>query len=141
VHEDDVATLETSTADDPEAAKRLGGMSYRTWWQLVRDDPNRHGWIVVDDERPVGYLDAERDGARVWIALLVFRHSRGRGYAAEIARLALGEGVLASAESVVGAVEQDNVASWRAATAAGFTETGVDDDGLVLWTRKIVASQ
>jgi RimJ/RimL family protein N-acetyltransferase len=107
----------------------------------VRDDPNRHGWIVVDDERPVGYLDAERDGARVWIALLVFRHFRGQGYAAEIARLALGEDVLASAESVVGAVEQDNVASWRAATAAGFTETGADDDGLVLWTRKIVASE
>jgi RimJ/RimL family protein N-acetyltransferase len=74
-------------------------------------------------------------------ALLVFRHFRGRGYAAEIARLALGEDVLASAESVVGAVEQDNVASWRAATAAGFTETGADDDGLVLWTRKMVASE
>ncbi|MDQ1647307.1 MAG: hypothetical protein QOJ50_3491, partial [Cryptosporangiaceae bacterium] len=61
MREDDVATLETSTADDPEAAKRLGGMNYRTWWQLVRDDPNRYGWIVVEGEQPVGYLDAEQD--------------------------------------------------------------------------------
>lgn len=65
------------------------------WWSLVQDDPDRHGWMILQEGSEVGYLDAELDGGCVYVALLVFQDARGRGVAGQAMRCALSDPVSA----------------------------------------------
>lgn len=48
-------TLQGRAADDEAGSRRLG-MPADQWWRLVRDDPCRHGWMILQDATEVGYL-------------------------------------------------------------------------------------
>lgn len=139
--EGDVVMLESSTSDDGEALARLGGMSYPLWCRPVRDDPNRYGWIAYKNGHAVGYLDAEHDGTEAWVAMLVFAPFRVQGLAGRILRTSLGEVPIWSAEVLVGAFESDNGASLRLVTSNGLVESGVDNDGPMIWSRRMDAPQ
>ena len=118
------------TDGDDEGAARLG-MPPTQWWHLVRDDPDRYGWMILQNGDEIGYLDAEKDGRCVYVALLVFRDMRGRGTARQVIRRALAEPVFCSAEAIIACVELNNHAARRLAGSVGFIETGLDADGLM----------
>lgn len=128
----DVVTLEVMTEADDEGAARLG-MPPAQWWQLVRDNPHRYGWMILQDGEEVGYLDAEQEGRFVYVALLVFRDRRGRGIAGQVIHRALAEPVFCSAEVIIACVELNNHAARRLARSVGFVETGLDADGLMTY--------
>jgi RimJ/RimL family protein N-acetyltransferase len=129
---EDVSVLDRLSRDDAEWQRRLG-MPHSTWWGLVSAGPERFGWLAVLGDDVVGYLDAERVGDAVSVALAIFKAWRGRGFAKELASLAIAVEPLAGARSIIAAVESDNAASHAVARAVGFVEDGQDEDGLILY--------
>ena len=63
-----------------------------------------------------------------YVAIVVSASRRRRGYGAFVVSLL----AIRVDQALVGAVEQDNVASKALAQAAGMRDIGADDDGLVL---------
>ncbi|GAA4542035.1 GNAT family N-acetyltransferase [Pseudonocardia xishanensis] len=133
---DDVPGLEMLTAADVEWKRRLG-MPHATWWRLVSTDADRFGWLVISDEEVIGYVDAERDGGTVSMAMAVFESWRGRGHSRKIIELLTTVEPLCSARALIATVEPDNRASRAVARSAGFFEDGRDKDGLVIYRMQL----
>ncbi|GAA1858593.1 hypothetical protein GCM10009836_43490 [Pseudonocardia ailaonensis] len=125
-------TLERLSARDQEWKRRLG-MPHSTWWRLVSTDADRFGWLVISGEEVIGYVDAEREAGTVSVAMAVFKPWRGRGHSRTIIELVAAKEPVRSARALVATVEPDNRASHAVARAAGFTEDGHDEDGLVVY--------
>lgn len=132
LRERDVAILDAAARGDLAGTARLG-MPPDTWWRLVRDDPRRHGWMLLDDGVEIGYLDAEEHDDAVWVAALLFPAWRGTGRLGEVMGLALAEPVFCSGVPVLAGVEPDNLAARRAVERLGFVEVGLDADGCVTY--------
>ena len=139
---EDVGLLTDRLADDVEGGARITVGPAR-WWELVRTDPCRYGWIIEHHGETIGYLDAEQDteperwpgrgtpGGVVYLALLLFPAARGRGLARQVLHEALTLPELAAAPVLVAYVEPDNHPARRTLLGAGFLEHGTDPDGLV----------
>ena len=117
---------------DEEGQKEFGGFFgvHPKWWNLVKDDPNRHGWTVWEDGQPIGFAGAEvgEDGV-AGVAVYVRKPARGRGLGAAMMR-ALGPVVReVGAVRIKGGVRPDNTPSLRAVLASGGEILGEDKDG------------
>ena len=150
LRQEDVAMLAEHLVGDTEGAARIT-MTPSRWWELVRADPGRHGWIIWYRNEAVGYLDAEcgadqdtppragQDRSVVYLALLLFPTARGRSLAREVVQRALALPELATASELVAYVEPDNHPARRTLLNTGFVENGTDSDGLVEHRRRPAA--
>ncbi len=153
---EDVEMLDERLAADTDGAARIT-VRPSPWWELVRADPHRHGWIIEDHGEAIGYLDAEDDAVDgttrdfgpadvgratgvTYLALLLFPAARGRGLAHEVLGRALRLAELARASTLVAYVEPDNRAARRTLLGAGFVENGTDADGLIEHLRRGTAA-
>ena len=142
LQDEDVAAPTERLVDDTDGAARIT-VAPSQWWELVRSDPRRHGWIIQRHSEAIGYLDAEcaadqgtapsagHERCVVYLALLLFPVARGRGLAREVVLRALSLPELVVASELIAYVEPDNQPARRTLLSAGFVENGTDSDGLV----------
>jgi RimJ/RimL family protein N-acetyltransferase len=110
-----------SWADAPEIRRWI---EYPTplWFHYITNTPNVYGWIVYDGDQAVGYvqMDVIEEG-RVGCPMIIVRADlHGHGYGTQMLRDLLLRPEVSRLERVEAEVEIGNVASERAALAAGF---------------------
>ena len=116
--------------DDEVGQREFGGFygAHPKWWDLVRGDGERHGWIVRDDRGPVGFVDFDtREPGH--ISLYVRREFRGQGLCPQVLRLAADAARGLGAERVTAAVARTNSASLACCRRAGMAEVGTNEFG------------
>lgn len=127
--------------DDAEGHRRLGFYGrHPDWWNQVCCDSHRHGYVVIESTRPVGFVDMEINDAIASIAMLVQRSYRNRHVGRAILRLIDAEASNLGVYEIRGHIESDNTASLRCCVAAGYEADGRDDDGLLILRRQVARS-
>lgn len=102
---------------------------HERWFDALRDDPDRRGWIITLDERPAGLLTLgglsglDRRGEWGWYIGEGWARGRGVGRAAQVLGLTCAFGEFAL-EKVCAEVMADNEAALRVQGAAGFRREG-----------------
>ena len=115
--------------DDAEGNRRLAFYAQPAlWFSLL--GPTRHGWLVIDQDQPVGFLDIEVDGGCGYIAYYVAPAFRGVGYGNQALRLMLETARELGIAKLEGGVDPDNAASLAALKRAGFEIGPVDEEGM-----------
>ena len=116
--------------------------AHRRWMEAKMSDPASRVYIAEDRERGlsvgVGRLDIVAAG-RVLLSLTVDPEQRGRGYAMRIIEQLVAcvqTGDAGQLAVLVAEVREENQASLRAFTAAGFEPSGHGDRGLVTLERR-----
>lgn len=110
---------------------------HEAWLRRKLADPRATLWMILLDGEPAGQLrlDAAADGTAE-VSLAVAPHARGRGIARAALALAAAQAP-AGVRELVARIKEDNIASVRAFTAAGFAETGAA--GGVVELRRLVS--
>jgi UDP-4-amino-4,6-dideoxy-N-acetyl-beta-L-altrosamine N-acetyltransferase len=119
----------------PEVDRWMHGPAFKTfdqherWFDSLRDDRDRCGWIITCDERPAGLLTLggvtgpDRRGEWGWYIGEDWARGRGVGRAAQALGLERAFGDFAL-EKVCAEVMADNEAALRVQAAAGFRREG-----------------
>jgi RimJ/RimL family protein N-acetyltransferase len=115
---------------DPVGQAEFGGFYgvHPRWWELVRSDPARMGFIAVTvhEEEQIGFLDTEQGANRhVDVGMYVRRRRRRQGLGTSILLAAIEWALASDLRRVVAAVSPDNLASRRCCEAAGLRDSGV----------------
>jgi RimJ/RimL family protein N-acetyltransferase len=105
------------------------------WFKLF--GPKRHGWFVVADERPIGFIDLEVNEGTGYFAYYVAPEFRGQGYGTATLRLTIEHARELGLTTLEGGVEPDNAASITALKKTGFELQPLDDEGMLPVTRTI----
>lgn len=97
-------TGEEAPADVDEVRDRI-----RAWTEHEPDDQRWHNWIArrIDDDEPVGYVQATVMGTRARLAWVVRADAQRQGYATE------------AATAVLSRLSADGVGTFEATIAAG----------------------
>lgn len=116
---------------DTEGKKRIGAYANVEQWLKLLDNNSRWGFIVFDDETPVGFLDLERmEKGKGAFTFYVAPNFRGKGYS----QLLVTELIKIAKEKKIGSlyagIEEDNTASINALEKVGFAEVGRDKDNM-----------
>lgn len=119
--------------DDADGRRWLASYAdHPSWWRLVLGDANRYGWIFVEDGYPHGFVDLEFVGEVAYAAIFVRPASRSRGLGRRVLREVGDVAAELGALRMEGGVDPMNAASRRMCRAAGFVESGVDDEGYIV---------
>jgi UDP-4-amino-4,6-dideoxy-N-acetyl-beta-L-altrosamine N-acetyltransferase len=103
--------------------------AHRQWFDRLRDDPDRHGWMIVRDDIPAGLLTLtglsshHRRAEWAWFVGEAESRGRGVGRAAQVLGLERAFGEL-GLHKVFAEVMADNDAALRVMAAAGFRREG-----------------
>lgn len=106
------------------------------WWQAALSHPDRALYVIVHDDQDVGVLrlDRHEDAAEVSIYTKPGLQGRGVGRQAILNAVPLAHDRF-GVRRLVATIRDENIASQRAFTAAGFSR---HDDG---WSRDITPAQ
>jgi RimJ/RimL family protein N-acetyltransferase len=117
---------------DPELARRLGAPT-EAWIAYVTAGPRPAAWAVYAGDEFVGHIQVEfYEHRRCSILIAVKPSCRGQGLSAAILAAFI-ESVVPDQRVIEAGIEQDNIASIRAAEKAGFTRVSAqpDADGFI----------
>jgi RimJ/RimL family protein N-acetyltransferase len=90
-------------------------------------------WVVVADDRPIGYVQATIVGTEAEIAWVVSPAHQGRGFATEAAAAMVDWLAAAGVTRLVAHVHPDHAASAGVAERLGLRPSDVVDEGEVRW--------
>jgi RimJ/RimL family protein N-acetyltransferase len=126
---------------DDVGRREFGGFygAHPKWWDLVRSDDERHGWVVRGDLGLLGFVDLETSEPG-HISLYVRKEFRGRGLCPEVLRMAPDAARLLGAERVTAAVARTNSASLACCRRAGMVEIGTNEFGETVLELRLAAS-
>lgn len=132
---EDLTSLEHWFHDD-ETRKRLEGMlPLDRWFDSVRKLPNQKNYIAVIENIPLGVVTLETyEDRSAGIALLVNPDYRNQGYGKAILRAAAA--LFDGCTEIHAYIAPDNAASLKCFAACGYTDCGLDKDGLVRMVRR-----
>jgi uncharacterized protein len=94
-------------------------------------------WVVVLDDRPIGYVQATVVGSEAEIAWVVSPAHQGRGLATEAASAMVDWLGSAGVTRLVAHIHPDHEASARVGARLGLRRTDVVEDGEVRWVRAV----
>jgi RimJ/RimL family protein N-acetyltransferase len=117
---------------DPELARRLGAPT-EAWIAYVTAGPRPAAWAVYAGEELVGHIQVEfYEDRRCSILIAVKPSRRGQRLSATILAEFI-EFVVPDQQVIEAGIEQDNIASIRAAEKVGFTRVSAkpDADGFI----------
>ena len=119
----------------------FGGFSgdHPKWWDLVREEDERHGWIVRRGRGLLGFVDFEACEPG-HISLYVRREFRGLGLCPQMLRLVADAARDLGAERVTAAVAPANSASLACCRRAGMAEVGTNEFGETVLELRLVAT-
>lgn len=121
-------------SDDEEGQREFGGFYgvHPKWWQLVRTDGSRHGWIAhLRDHDALGFVDLELT-ADNQLSYYIRREFRGRGLCPALIQAAVAEAKGLGAPNVTAAIRPDHIASLVCCRRAGFVEVGGNSYGEIV---------
>ncbi|GAA1558708.1 hypothetical protein GCM10009789_10180 [Kribbella sancticallisti] len=126
---DGLRQVEQWLAADPVGGAIFGGFyghAVARWTPLLQA-PSRHGWLTLDDEGPIGFIDLEilDDEAEItyYVSPARRRQGHGRSTLDEVVRLAAAAG----ARQIHATVEPTNTACLATLRSVGFTELGTNE--------------
>jgi len=122
--------------DDAEGQRFLGTYLTDTWEHLV-DFKVRFLWIAEDGGRQIGFFDFDLDPSGAgYFVFYVAPEFRGKGYGRRVLLAGMGTPEAKGCAHLEGGVEPDNTASRRVLEDEGFTNTGPDEDGMLMYRRE-----
>lgn len=100
--------------------KKIGKAAQKAWWE----ETARRAYLLVDAQgKALGFVYIKWDDHRNWITLGVTEDARGQGY---------GTMLYHTFKPVWARIRIDNEASITAAKRAGYVETEMNDDTVVM---------
>lgn len=99
------------------------------WLESKQNDPSMHFYIAAEKKDvPVGLIRYQIDGQAAVVSISLAPEQRGRGYGAKIIQAGTQELWATTKTNIIHAyIKQDNIASIRAFTEAGFINAGIEE--------------
>jgi RimJ/RimL family protein N-acetyltransferase len=119
--------------EDAELRKRLS-LPDDNWLNYITSGSNAQAWLCYDEGQAVAHiqLDTEEDKSGS-IALAVKPSLRGQGIGTKVLREFVASPLIAHLDYLEAGIEEDNLASQRVFSKAGFVlrGTGADEEGFL----------
>lgn len=119
--------------EDAETQRRLGGFyPLQEQLQSLISDPDKHAWLLWQEEMPVGLIELEKEKSIAHVLILVAPDKRGQGLGHKLVTVLPPLARKMGTQTLRACVATSGVASRRCFLAAGYAEQG-EEDGFVCY--------
>ena len=119
--------------EDAETQRRLEGFyPLQEQLQSLINDPDKHAWLLWQEERPVGLIELEKEKSTAHVLILVAPDGRGQGLGHILVAALPPLARKIDTQTLRAFVATSGVASHRCFLAAGYANMG-EEDGFVCY--------
>lgn len=104
--------------------RELTAAGHRQWWLAALAAPERHLFLALEDGRPIGVLRLDQTGSSAEVSVYLDPAQTGRGLGSHVLDAGATHASELGIEVLTASIKEDNIASQRAFTGAGFQRSG-----------------